>query len=115
MKLLMIVDPGDIGRSEAMAEVGGHKSVHEVKQEHTEQRVFIVCSDPLSDEQVQEVWDAGFLWTEDAGIVWESGDFDELVEEIREYAEEQADRCLECEREHGPHYSGRCKHEGGVS
>lgn len=95
---------------EAQADVGGEMSLHSVHQDNVDSKVMLVCSEPLTDEQIEEVWTVGDLHVAD--MVWESEDFDELLEDIREYVVEQDEKCLECEREHGPHYQGKCEHGG---
>lgn len=69
--------------------VGGEKLIYQYDQDNVDSKVVYYSSHPLSDEQLDELWEAGDLFTGDNDY-WE-GSFKEIISQIRHHMEKQGE------------------------
>ena len=75
-----------------MTEAGGHQiQVYNVPQDNVDETVYYLCSEPLTQEQITQLWEGGDLCIGDKEY-WVADDFPQLLDMVTRYL-------IECETE----------------
>lgn len=68
--------------------------VYNVPQDNVDSHVYFFCSEYLTPEQIQQLWEGGDLGTGDKEY-WDADDFPQLLEKIKEHCKEVEDEAEE--------------------